>query len=178
MPNSGRLILVVGPSGVGKDTLIEAAKSRGLSGVRIVIRDITRPADLGGEDYASVNEAIFEQREAAGHYALSWGAHGLRYGIPADILADLSEGRTVVANVSRAVLAEARLRFENLVVVSVTAPSDVIRSRLQARGRETEAEIEGRVARAAEFVIEGPDVVELRNDGPREAAVSAFVALL
>jgi len=166
MPKGGRLILVVGPSGVG------------LSGVRIVRRDITRPADLGGEDYASVSDVDFERREASGHYVLSWGAHGLRYGIPADILGDLSEGQTVVANVSRAVLTEARRRFECLLVVSVTAPSDVIRSRLQARGRETDAEIEGRVARAAEFVIEGADVVELCNDGPREAAVSAFVALL
>jgi len=49
MPEGGRLVLVVGPSGVGKDTLIEAAKNLGLSGVRVVKREITRPADLGAK---------------------------------------------------------------------------------------------------------------------------------
>lgn len=178
MPESGRLVLVVGPSGVGKDTLIEAAKTLDLSGVRIVKRDITRPADLGGEDYASVSEADFARRESAGRYALSWRAHGLSYGVPGDIVEDLAAGKTVIANVSRTVLPEARQRFGNLVVVSVTASSDIIRARLQARGRETDAEIEGRVSRAAEFAVAGADVVELCNDGSRAEAVAAFIALL
>ena len=50
MPEGGRLVLVVGPSGVGKDTLIEAAKNLDLCDVRSVKRDITRSADLGGEE--------------------------------------------------------------------------------------------------------------------------------
>ena len=178
MPEGGRLVLVVGPSGVGKDTLIEAAKNLDLCDVRIVKRDITRSADLGGEDYASVSEADFARRESAGRYALSWRAHGLGYGVPGDILEDLAAGQTVVANVSRTVLPEARQRFRNLVVVSVIASSEVIRARLKARGRESDAEIEARVSRAAEFVVEGADVVELCNDGPREQAVTAFIALL
>ena len=178
MAEPGRLILVVGPSGVGKDTLIDAAKSLGLSGVRIVRRDITRPADLGGEDYASLTDTDFEERQASGHYALSWRAHGLSYGVPADILGDLAAGHRVVVNVSRSVLDEARRRFENLLIISVTARPEVIRERLKARGRESASEIEGRVSRAAEFVVEGADVVELRNDGPRAEAVAAFVALL
>lgn len=178
MPEAGRLVLVVGPSGVGKDTLIEAAKNLDLSGVRIVKRDITRSADLGGEDYASVSEAEFARRESAGQYLLSWRAHGLSYGVPGDVLEDLAAGQTVVANVSRTVLPEARQRFGNLVVVSVTASSDIIRARLQARGRETDAEIEGRISRAAEFLVDGADVIELRNDGSRAEAVAAFVALL
>ncbi|OYU69743.1 MAG: phosphonate metabolism protein/1,5-bisphosphokinase (PRPP-forming) PhnN [Alphaproteobacteria bacterium PA2] len=178
MPEGGRLVLVVGPSGVGKDTLIEAAKNLRLSGVRIVKRDITRSAELGGEDYASISEADFARRESAGRYALSWRAHGLSYGIPGDILEDLAAGQTVVANVSRTVLMEARQRYRNLVVVSVTASPETIRARLTARGRETDAEIEGRISRAAVFVVDGEDVIELCNDGSRAEAVAAFVALL
>ena len=170
--------MVVGPSGVGKDTLIEAAKNLDLCDVRIVKRDITRSADLGGEDYASVSEADFARRESAGRYALSWRAHGLGYGVPGDILEDLAAGQTVVANVSRTVLPEARQRFRNLVVVSVIASSEVIRARLKARGRESDAEIEARVSRAPEIVVELKKQVELCNDGPREQAVTAFIALL
>ena len=178
MPKGGRLVLVVGPSGVGKDTLIEAAKRLELSDLRFVRRDITRPADLGGEDYASISAADFDRREAAGSYALSWRAHGLSYGVPNSIYEDLSAGQTVIANVSRAVLPEARGKFADLLIVSVTASPEIIRARLQARGRESDAEIEGRVARAAEFLVEGEDVVELDNDGPREEAVAAFLSLL
>lgn len=178
MPDQGRLVLVVGPSGVGKDTLIDAARALGLEVCAFPRREVTRAAELGGEDYVSVSDEAFDRRQAEGGYALSWRAHGLGYGVPADIEDLLAAGRTVVANVSRAVIEEARRRYANLVVVSVTADPDLLRARLQARGRESEAEIEARVARAAAFKVEGEDVFELRNDGAREDAVQAFVGLL
>lgn len=178
MPDQGRLVLVVGPSGVGKDTLIDAARALGLETCAFPRREVTRAAELGGEDYVSVSDEMFDRRQAEGGYALSWRAHGLGYGVPADIEELLAAGRTVIANVSRAVIDEARRRYPNLVVVSVTADPDILRARLQARGRETEADIEARVARAAAFQVEGEDVFELRNDGAREDAVQAFVGLL
>ena len=98
------LVLVVGPSGAGKDTLLDAARRKlaGDTRFRFVRRVITRPANAGGEDHDPVTEAEFATR----HFALQWQAHGLRYGIPADIADDLASGRVVIANVSRAVIAE------------------------------------------------------------------------
>src|ERR1700733_8682480 len=138
------LVLVVGPSGAGKDTLLNAARDA-LSGnprFRFVQRVITRPADPAGEDHEPVTEAEFIARD----FALHWQAHGLRYGIPADVADDVASGVVVVANVSRAVIAEAAARFP-VRVIEVTAPPRILAERLAVRGRETEADIAARLAR-------------------------------
>ena len=172
------LILVVGPSGAGKDTLIAAACAR-LAGdprYRFVRRDITRPAEAGGEDHHAVTDAAFAARRAAGGYALAWQAHGLGYGIPADIADDLARGRAVIANVSRAVLLDAAARFPTRIL-EITAPADVLARRLAARGRETEADIAARLARIVPLPA-GLDVMRVINDGPVEAGVAAELKVL
>ncbi len=172
------LILVVGPSGAGKDTLMEAARAA-LSGdarFRFVRRDITRPREAGGEDHTPVTPDIFAARLAAGAYALSWDAHGLRYGIPADIATDLAAGRVVVANVSRGVIAAAAARFP-VRVLEITAPPGVLAARLAARGRESEADIRQRLARVA-ALPEGVEVVTVQNDATVAEGTARVLAAL
>ena len=135
----GVLILVVGPSGAGKDTLLNGVRAAlgEHSTMRFVRRVITRaapgPGELGEEAHESVSEQEFEVREQAGDFALHWRAHGLRYGIPSDISMDLAQGRVVIANVSRAVVAEAAARFP-VGVIEVTAPGEMLAARLVERG--------------------------------------------
>jgi ribose 1,5-bisphosphokinase len=155
------LVLVVGPSGAGKDTLLDGAR-RALAhdpSVRFVRRVITRPAAAGGEDHETVTEAEFAARD----FALHWQAHGLRYGIPLGIIDDLARGSRVVANVSRGVVAEAARRFP-VRVIEVTAPPAVLAARLASRGREAAADTATRLAR----VVPPAGGVEVRvvvNDG-------------
>jgi phosphonate metabolism protein PhnN/1,5-bisphosphokinase (PRPP-forming) len=165
------LILVVGPSGAGKDTLLDGARAA-LPDVRFVRRVITRPAEAGGEDHEAVSDSVFAGRD----FALQWRAHGLRYGIPADIAADLALGRVVVANVSRGVIAEAAVRFP-VHVIEITAPPAILAHRLAARGRETAEDVAARLARSVALPA-GVPVTRVMNDGSVAEGIARFVAAL
>jgi ribose 1,5-bisphosphokinase len=173
----GRVFAVVGPSGAGKDTLIGAARAaRPL--LHVVRRVITRPEEAGGEPFEGVTPEAFAARAAAGCFCLTWEAHGLSYGIPASALDAISQGRDVVFNGSRAMLAEAWEVFPNLTVILVTAPVQVLAARLAARGRETAPEIAARLARARYEVPPGIPVKVVENGGRLDDAVVAFLAAL
>jgi phosphonate metabolism protein PhnN/1,5-bisphosphokinase (PRPP-forming) len=176
----GKLALVVGPSGAGKDTLIAGARAQLAGDTNFVFprREITRPADAGGEDHIPVSRESFAQRRADGAYALAWEAHGLGYGVPAGIAEDLVHGRTVVVNVSRTVIALARTRFPDLQIMNVTAPVRILAERLAARGRESADDVAKRIDRSGAFVIEGAGVVNVANDGGPEQGIERFVNAL
>jgi phosphonate metabolism protein PhnN/1,5-bisphosphokinase (PRPP-forming) len=168
------LVLVVGPSGAGKDTLLDAARQALADDprFRFVRRVITRPAEAGGEAHEAVTDAEF----AARAFALAWQAHGLRYGIPDDIATDLAAGRVVVANVSRGVIAEAAGRFP-VRVIEITAPPQSLAARLATRGRESAADVAARLARTVAL----PDrvmVETVMNDATVEAGTARFLAAL
>lgn len=177
MPH-GALVVVVGPSGAGKDTLMALARQRldGDDRFRFVRREITRPAEAGGEDHIAVTPAQFDERRRAGAYALSWEAHGLGYGIPADLAADLAAGRVVIANISRARIAEAATMFPTLAL-EITAPAEVLAARLAARGRETADDIAKRLAREVALPA-GVRVAQVLNDRSPEEGAAEVVAVL
>ena len=165
------LILVVGPSGAGKDTLLQGASAR-LPEARFVRRVITRPADSGGEDHEPVTDAAFDQRD----FALRWEAHGLSYGIPLDIVDDLARCRVVVANVSRGVIAEAAARFP-VHVIELTAAPKILAARLVARGREGAADVAARLGRSMSLP-KNVRVTRIRNDGTVEEGVARLMAAI
>ncbi|MDK9719714.1 MAG: phosphonate metabolism protein/1,5-bisphosphokinase (PRPP-forming) PhnN [Rhodospirillales bacterium] len=178
---AGTLVLVVGPSGAGKDSVMQEA-GRLLSGdARYVFasRCITRPTEAGGEAHIPLEPSEFEAREQAGGFLLSWRAHGLAYGLPAALADELAAGRVVVVNVSRGVIDQARRMFPGHVrVVVVTAPKDVLAERLAHRGRESQDEIRERLERAPPFFVDGTGVLELRNEGPLKEAGQALANFL
>ncbi len=172
------LILIVGPSGAGKDTLINGVrKALGEQApIRFVRRVITRPVELGEEAHEPTSEKAFLRAQEAGEFALSWRAHGLYYGIPADITLDLAQGRLVVANVSRAVVAEAAKQYP-VAVVEISAPADVLARRLAARGRDDAVDVARRLSRAIELPlpVERQRIV---NDGTVEQGVRKLLAAI
>jgi phosphonate metabolism protein PhnN/1,5-bisphosphokinase (PRPP-forming) len=115
-------VLVVGPSGAGKDTLIARARAacRGDATVVFPARVITRPPSIF-EDNEFMPPSAFEQAAANGAFAIWWSAHGHMYGIPLAVDFDIEAGRTVVCNVSRTVVAAVRERYANVVTVLVAA---------------------------------------------------------
>jgi ribose 1,5-bisphosphokinase len=147
----GRLVLVVGPSGAGKDTLLNLARAAkaGDSGVVFPRRVVTRAASHA-EDNVQVSPDVFAQAAARGEFAMHWEAHGHCYGLPRAIEDDIRAGRTVVVNVSRTVIDAVRRAYADIRVVLVTAPADVLASRLAMRSRDSDGPIEQRLRRAVD----------------------------
>ena len=152
----GRLIYLMGPSGSGKDSLLQAARAPlEAHGCRFARRVITRSAESVGEDALGVTPAEFERLEGEGAFALSWRANGLAYGIPCEIDDWLSAGQDVLINGSRGHLEAARQRYPDLLAVLLQVDEAVLRQRLLARGRETPEQIEQRLARSRSFAVVG-----------------------
>lgn len=175
----GRLVLVVGPSGAGKDTLIAGAREmcQGDPGIVFPRRVVTRPASHA-EDNDTIAASDFTRAVADGAFALWWEAHGHQYGIPISIDADIRHGRTVVCNASRTIVGTARRRYWQMAVVLVTAPTKVLRARLEARGRASDCGVAARVHRSAE--IDRPDEADfvIRNTGRREVGVRRLLSAI
>ncbi len=175
--SKGRLIAVVGPSGVGKDSVMAGLKDA-IPELHLVRRVITRAPELGGEVYDAVSVEKFEAMARDGAFAVHWGAHGLHYGIPTNVRYQLGKGTDCLANFSRKVLVQASKVFPQLVVLNITASSETLAQRLAARGRETASEISKRLAQADKPLPAGLQVIHLANDGPLSQTVARGVALL
>ena len=152
IPHSERLIVVVGPSGAGKDSVLRAwAGLRSPEGPQVqqAQRVITRPADGGAEQHEAVSNEDFLALQAIGALATSWQAHGLSYGVRHRAFAALAAGDWVVLNSSRAHLPTLREQAPGLSVIEITAPASVRAGRLAGRGREDAAAVALRLQRAA-----------------------------
>jgi ribose 1,5-bisphosphokinase len=155
----GRLVLVVGPSGAGKDTLLGLAKAACADDCDIVFprRVITREASVS-EENEHVSVGSFQEALTRGEYAMHWEAHGHCYALSRAIDDDIRAARTVVANVSRTVIGAMRRAYANVVVVSITAPPNVLAERIAMRARSSDGVVVDRLRRVVEDASAAPDV--------------------
>ena len=177
--STGVFVAVVGPSGAGKDTLMAHAARHADLDRRVCFarRIVTREAMAASEDHDSLDEAAFSRARADGAFCLSWSAHGLWYGLPRSIAADLGRGSVVVANLSRRSLQDAAVAFRTLEVVEVAAHPAILLARLLARGREGEAAIQARLKRQMPVALPAGTCGHLRidNSGEVQEATGRFV---
>ncbi|QFT71969.1 phosphonate metabolism protein/1,5-bisphosphokinase (PRPP-forming) PhnN [Ruegeria sp. THAF33] len=172
------VIAVVGPSGVGKDSVMNALVAR-TPGVQRLRRVITRPEGEDGEDFDRVSAETFQRMERDGAFALSWHAHGLYYGVPKTITRQRQVAEAVLVNLSRTVLLEAQEVFGDLIVISLTAKPEVLSERLSLRGRESKAEQTRRLDRAQTSLPNGLNqVLEIDNSGAMEDTVAEILSHL
>jgi ribose 1,5-bisphosphokinase len=176
----GRLVYVMGPSGSGKDTIMQRGREAVAGSLPVVFahRYITRPEGMGGENHVALSEKDFELRRERGLFALHWRSHGWSYGLGVEMDAWLAAGLNVVMNGSREYFPTALDRYPDMVAVLVSVEPDVLRERLAARGRENAAGIEARLERALNFPVSRDGLVVIDNSGSLEDAVSAFSAML
>ncbi|TCQ78369.1 ribose 1,5-bisphosphokinase [Ochrobactrum sp. BH3] len=173
----GCFVAVVGPSGAGKDTIMDAARVAlaGDTRFHFVRRIITRPQMPGTEDHDSLDEAAFTKAADEGAFALHWQAHGLNYGLPKSLDDEIAEGTVVIANVSRRVLGDIRRLYAERSVVVISATPEVLAERLASRGRESREEITARLAREVSFDDRADDVVIIDNSGEVAASTDFFL---
>jgi ribose 1,5-bisphosphokinase len=176
----GTLVLVVGPSGVGKDTLIAGAKQALDADKQFVFvrRIVTRQAHAQVEDHDSLDPLTFLELEAADRFALSWEAHGLRYALPLSLETDIALGKVVVANVSRHMVAGAHAKYPNCSVILISAEISLRAERLTQRGREGRDQITARLARESAAVPAGIVPIVIDNSSSVARGVTAFVLAL
>ncbi|NYT76099.1 phosphonate metabolism protein/1,5-bisphosphokinase (PRPP-forming) PhnN [Alcaligenaceae bacterium] len=146
---SGRLIYLMGPSGAGKDTILQGVSHMMGNRALLAQRIVTRTPGFADDGALAVTEPEFLQMEQVGLLAMSWRAHGLAYGILRHIDARLAAGQDVLINGSRGYLPIALERYRTLMPVLVCVKPSLLQERLRRRGRETEAQIQARLVRNA-----------------------------
>ncbi|MDE2242222.1 MAG: phosphonate metabolism protein/1,5-bisphosphokinase (PRPP-forming) PhnN [Bradyrhizobium sp.] len=174
----GRLILVVGPSGAGKDTLLRLARAACADESNVVFarRVVTREASAF-EDNEQVSHDAFRRALAQDAYSAHWQAHGHYYALPRTIDDEVRAGRSVIANVSRTVVGAMRRAYADVVVVAITAPPQVLAERLAMRARDSDGRIEQRLGRRVDDAAAVPDIT-IMNVSSAEYHARQFVRII
>jgi ribose 1,5-bisphosphokinase len=175
----GRLVLVVGPSGAGKDTLIRGTQLACAGDLSVVFprRVVTRPSSAS-EDHDTSDLETFNRAVANGAFAFWWDAYGHRYGVPSSIDDDIRSGRTVVCNVSRTVIELARRRYAKVIAVLIDAPPSVLKLRLEQRDRTSDGDICRRVARSDHVGMNLQPDFTIRNVGRVEVGIRRLLGII
>ena len=184
-PSGDRPLLVVlsGPSGVGKDAVLERMKRLG-SPYHFAVTATTRPMREGereGEPYHFVARAEFERMIARGEL-LEWAeVYGNLYGVPrAQVDRALSEGRDVLVKVDVQGAKTIRGLDPEAVLVFLAPPSmEELARRLTSRGTEADEAMRLRL-REAEAEMEAAalfDHVVVNGRGQLDVAVRQIEAL-
>jgi ribose 1,5-bisphosphokinase len=160
-----QLVYIIGASGVGKDSLMHYARQQLNGSIPLIFahRYITRPATEGSENHVALTAEEFRSRKAQGLFALDWESHGLYYGIGIEIDVWMQKGSHVVVNGSRQYLPVAKERYPDMIPIVIEADPEIIRHRLESRGREKEEEIELRIKRQPSLDVAG--LIRISNNG-------------
>lgn len=175
----GRLVYVIGPSGAGKDSVLDCLRSSwpAMQPTYWARRTISRSLAQGGEQHEAVDEASFDRLLGSGAFALHWRANGLSYGLRHRELQPVEAGHWVFVNGSRGHLSELLGLWPQATVVHIGAPVEVLRKRLLARGRETPEAVAQRLAREVQLDLPQGSI-RIQNEGSLQAAAHELLRQL
>lgn len=175
-----KLFYIIGASGAGKDSLMNYCREQINGALPIVFahRYITRPANAGGENHVSLTDEEFKLRIQNGLFALHWESHGLCYGIGIEVTIWLQQGMVVIINGSRDYLSTAMEKFPAMQPILIDVDVDLIKARLNGRGRESEESIGERIARNQKLSMDDTDIIRVQNNGTIDEAAQSLLNLI
>ena len=152
-----KVLVITGPSGVGKGTLIRGLLER-MPGLELSVSATTRrprPGERSGVDYHFLSEEEFDQRLAAGDFVEHAAYSGNRYGtLRSELDRRLEEGTPVVLEIEVQGARQVREAIPDAVAVFIAPPSpDALRARLVGRGTDSAQAVDARM-RTAERELE------------------------
>jgi len=148
----GLLLIISGPSGVGKTTITHEVERElgGVFSVSMTTR-VKAPGDKQGVDYDFVSEAQFNKARDNGEL-LEWAEvyHGLCYGTPRKPVDDaLAANRLMILEIDVDGALQVKEKMPRAFSIFVLPPNErVLLQRLRARGRDDETAIQRRFAKA------------------------------
>jgi guanylate kinase len=151
LPNSGKLIVVSGPSGVGKSTITNQLKTHPNFWVSVSATTRSRRTnEVDNRDYKFVSDSQFDQMVKENQF-LEWAEFtGAKYGTPAQPVKDaLAKGLNVILEIELNGARQVRKNAADAILVFIEPPSwQELESRLINRGTESSESLERRLARA------------------------------
>lgn len=181
-PDPGTLLVVSGPSGVGKSSVIDGVLERTGAGfsVSATTRE-PRPGEVDGEDYSFLSDRGFDELVTAAAL-LEWAEYGgNRYGTPrAPVLDRVMAGNHVVLDIENLGAHQVKAAYPEAVLVFIVPPSLAeLERRLRSRGDTSDDHIERRLGVAAEQIEDATatfDHIVVNDD--LETAISQVVDIL
>jgi len=148
----GKLVVVTGPSGVGKSTILKEALRR--TGAVFSVSATTRPprpVETEQRDYQFVDRPTFEGMVRRGQMLESAEVYGRYYGTPAGpVLEAIDAGKTIVLDIDLQGAKQVQRKFPQAAFLLIAPPSrEVLAERLRRRGTEDEQELDRRLAATA-----------------------------
>lgn len=180
--NTGKLIVLTGPSGVGKGTLLRSLLQRHPK-LHLSISTTTRsprPGEINHQHYYFVSYPQFEQMVAQGQL-LEWAEYaGNYYGTPRQpVETQIRQGKDVVLEIELEGARQIRQTVPDALQIFIMPPSMAeLEQRIRSRGQDSEAAITRRLTRAREEVDAADEFdIQIVNDDLETALCQIEAAL-
>jgi len=177
-----RAVVITGPSGVGKGTLIRSLRGR-MPELQLSVSATTRrprPGETQGVDYHFLSPEQFERHVADGDFVEHAAYAGARYGtLRSELQTRMASGAPVLLEIEVQGARQVREAMPEALQVFIVPPSiETLRARLVGRGTDDPGQIEKRLQTAAEELAAADEFAEVVVNDRLEAAVDELEAVV
>ena len=179
-PRSGKLLVVSGPSGVGKSTITNQLRSddRFWISVSVTTRKM-RAGEVDGVNYHFVNDDVFDRMISNGEFLEFAEFAGAKYGTPRKpVESALASGKNVILEIELNGARQIRKNSKDAIMVFIEPPTwEELTARLINRGTESDLSAQARLERAKEELSAASEFDHVLVNHQVEQSVAELVSL-